>query len=91
MATLLNNYNIRTFTHIELYTNGLAAAETLSNWLNSINVAVTDPITKVSLAINNLDVEILERLKRYSPDPHTLTWNQLVSRLFYFILGTQSI
>ena len=81
MATLLNHYNIRTMTHPELYATGLAAAKCLSKWLNSIDVTVQDPVTKVSLAIKKLDVEILERLKHCNPDLHAITWDELIFRL----------
>ena len=81
MANLLNNYNIRTLTHPELYTNGLPAAKALSKWLNSIDVAVDNPDYKVKLAIQKLDVEILERLKRYNENLHKFTWDQLRTRL----------
>ena len=81
MATLLNNYNIKTLSHRELYASGLSAARSLSKWLSSIDVAVSDEGTKVSLAIKKLDVEILERLKRCNPNLHSITWEGLKSCL----------
>ena len=77
--------NIRTLTYTDLYVEDTSPITPLNQWINSIVTTIVDPVTKMTVALQKLDEEILGRLRRDYPDIHTLTWNDLTTKLHHFM------